>query len=113
MDVEFAFSDRFSPVKYFIYSPAEQAKPHSHDPTLSTTMSLINGPSDELIGKAVHSLFAELSEHSYSHACPTPETQELTMRKRKQTSELAGEKALLAQSLHDVWAWSIPVTVQK
>ncbi|KAF8314732.1 S-adenosyl-L-methionine-dependent methyltransferase [Clavulina sp. PMI_390] len=66
-------------------------------------------PSGDLGVKALNALLGELTLHKYSHACPTPETQELTMRKRKLASRRSGEPKLLAKTLHDIWAWSLPV----
>jgi hypothetical protein len=67
---------------------------------------------DDLTARAIHALFAELQDKKYSHWCPTPETQELTMKKRDAASKLDGETILTAKSVHDIWAWSIPVSIE-
>ncbi|KAG9038658.1 hypothetical protein FRB95_000247 [Tulasnella sp. JGI-2019a] len=51
---------------------------------------------------AIQALFSELEEKRYTHWCPTPETQELTMRKRAALSKAAGEDILVARTVHDI-----------
>lgn len=65
---------------------------------------------DDPTATAIHTLLNELEVKRYSHMCPTPETQQLTMKKRTELAKLANEYQLTAKSVHDVWAWSIPVS---
>lgn len=65
---------------------------------------------DELTARAVHALLAELVEKKYNHWCPTPETQELTIKKRVALAKLDGEDVLQSKNIHDIWAWSLPVS---
>lgn len=64
---------------------------------------------EERHSHAVLALLGDLQSQLYDHLCPTPETQQFALRKRKAVS---GDSDLRAKSLQDVWGWSLPVYLQ-
>jgi len=78
----------------------------------SAALTQVSAPPDSdgsgrLQEVAIHALFHELQQKKYVHWCPTPETQELTMRKRAALAKLDGEDIVAARSVHDLWGWSL------
>ncbi|KAF8314731.1 hypothetical protein DL93DRAFT_2198708 [Clavulina sp. PMI_390] len=60
------------------------------------------------VDAAIRTLLADLEKADYEHLCPTPETQSFALAKRQ---TIAGKDPLTAKTLHDIWGWSLPVSL--
>lgn len=69
-------------------------------------MSISNDVSDDQFTSAILSLFDHLNKHNDRHLPPSPDTQARALVKRQ---ELEGSNPLVAKSVHDIWAWSLPM----